>query len=293
VPLSWPRISVVTPSFNQGQFLGQAIESVLGQNYPNLEYLVMDGGSTDASVQVIKKHESRIDYWVSRRDAGQADAIHRGFSMATGEILCWVNSDDYLCPGALFKVGELFRREAAVDFAVGGYAAVRRDRRLICKHYALKQDFLSLLCAGQLIGQMACFWRREAYAAAGGIDPTLQFCFDYDLFLRLVRGKEPALIDDILACCRFHDATKSATIWQSVGLEEQRVVRSRHGYEHLASDLRAGIREETLRRKAASQHRGLCRDILRDPRYALKFLAVRTIDGLAPGLRKPAGAGEP
>src|SRR4051812_44065291 len=104
-----PRVTVVTPSFNQGRFLEATLRSVLNQQYPDLEYIVLDGGSTDGSVDILRRYAAQLAYWHTRKDAGQADAIATGFEMATGEVLCWVNSDDILLPGALHRVGAFFR----------------------------------------------------------------------------------------------------------------------------------------------------------------------------------------
>jgi glycosyltransferase involved in cell wall biosynthesis len=110
---TWPRISIITPSFNQGNFIEQTILSVLDQNYPNLEYIIIDGGSTDDTLKVIKKYESRINYWISEPDSGQSDAINKGFQIATGTIINWLNSDDYLEEGALIKIANTFRKNSA------------------------------------------------------------------------------------------------------------------------------------------------------------------------------------
>src|SRR5437762_483466 len=116
----WPRITIVTPSFNQAQFLEETIRSVLLQGYPNLEYIVMDGGSTDGSAEILEKYSPWIDHWVSEKDNGQADAIYRGFERATGEIIGWVNSDDLLLPGALAAHAEYFLRHHQAQLVMGG-----------------------------------------------------------------------------------------------------------------------------------------------------------------------------
>jgi len=283
---SLPRISVVTPSFNQAQYLEQTILSVLGQNYPNLEYIVIDGGSTDGSVDILRKYERDISYWVSEKDHGQAAAIQRGFSMATGEIFGWLNSDDYYLPEALSKVADAFGCNPAAEFVIGGYAAVRADGKLICKYYAFEQDFLSFLCVGQHAGQMACFWRKSAYVAVGGIDPNLQYCMDYDLMLRLARRKDPTIIDDCLACFRLHDAAKTAMILQAVEPRETREIRARYGYAELPAQTRDSVLHATTRKFRQNQRRGLIRDVYRDPGYFSRFLGVRVIDAIIPGIRK-------
>ena len=115
---TYPKISIITPSYNQGQFLEQTIVSVLGQNYPNLEYVIIDGGSTDNSVEIIKKYEQHLAYWVSEKDKGQADAINKGLKFCTGEIFNWLNSDDYLENGALYKIAAAFENPV-IDMVAG------------------------------------------------------------------------------------------------------------------------------------------------------------------------------
>ena len=283
---SLPRISIVTPSFNQAQYLEQTILSVLNQNYPNLEYVIIDGGSTDGRVEIIRKYEKDINYWVSEKDNGQAEAIHRGFSMTTGEILGWLNSDDYYLPGALFKVADAYRCNPKAELVIGGYAAVQADGKRICKYYAFKQDFLSFLCAGQYAGQMACFWKRSAYIAIGGIDLNLQYCLDYDLILRLSRRGEPIIIDNSLACFRLHDAAKTTIILQAIEPRETMEIRARYGYVELPVETRESVTKATIREFEQSQRRGLMRDMYRDPKYFVKFLGVRVIDAILPGIRK-------
>ena len=137
---SRPKISIVTPSYNQAEFLERTILSVLNQNYPNLEYIIIDGGSTDSSAEIIKKYERYLTYWVSEPDDGQADAINKGFAKATGDILAWLNSDDLYLPGALLKVKESFQN-AGIAFLYGHSILVDKEDRVIRILYTLPQTY--------------------------------------------------------------------------------------------------------------------------------------------------------
>jgi len=269
---TWPRISIVTPSYNQGQFLEETIRSVLLQSYPNLEYIIMDGGSTDESVEIIKKYEPWLAYWVSEKDDGQADAIHRGLERATGEIFNWLNSDDYLLKSTLVRLAKPFAENSSLDLAIGGGIVVGPCGELIRKYYSFPQEFRSLLFGGQFFMQMSSFWRKDAYEAAGGLDTSLRFCFDYDLFLRLARRRPPESIDAMLAAFRIHDHSKTATIWESVALPEIALVRDRYGFSSLPTPERACLSEETVAEFYRVTRAGILKDALRDPRYFLRCL---------------------
>ena len=268
----WPRITIVTPSFNQAAFLEETIRSVLLQNYPNLEYVVLDGGSTDGSIEMIRRYQGFLSAWSGGPDGGQAAAVARGFAGASGELLAWINSDDYYLPGAFASVARRFHAPDNPEWVVGGYQRITAQGGRICKHYALAQDFTSLLCAGQRFGQPACFWREEAYHGSGGIDTSLRFCFDYDLFLKLARRSTPAPLPRMLAAYRDHAQSKSATIWESVGVQEAATVRERHGMGALEPAERERIVSHTLASVRRSEHSGLAADIVRDPGYPLRRL---------------------
>ncbi len=216
---SWPRITVVTPSFNQGEFIEATIRSVLLQNYPNLEYIVLDAGSTDQSVEIIRRYEPWLTYWHSREDAGQADAIRTGFEMATGEILCWLNSDDILLPDSLDRVGSFFVRHSSVDFLYGNRFVIDRGGEVIGQHYwpwFLTRWHWAL---GQPVAQECCFWRKNLYSRAGGINPARFFIMDYDLFFRMWQIGRFRKTSAFLGCIRQHEATKNA-LHQEVRLQE-------------------------------------------------------------------------
>ena len=224
-----PRITVVTPSYNQAAFLEQTLLSVLDQGYPDLEYLVLDGGSTDGSVELIRRHGSRLSFWRSEKDGGQAAAIGEGFARATGEVLAWLNSDDYYQPGALLAVGEAFARAPATDLVYGTMRHVSADgRRLFDAHMVL--DWRILAWESEFVGQPAMFWRRGLYQRAGGVDPAFRFAMDFDLLVRMLRaGARPAKLRQVLACFREHAASKTTTLGE-VARDEVARVRAREGW---------------------------------------------------------------
>ena len=262
----WPKISIVTPSYNQGRYVEETIRSVLAQNYPNLEYIIMDGGSTDNSVAIIKKYEPRLAYWVSEKDKGQADAIHRGFERATGEIIGWLNSDDYLLPGALKKVGKRFSAMPDLEFLVGGGIVVDDQGKRIGKQYSFPQSYLSLLSIGQFFMQMSSFWRRSAYLDLGGLDTSLRFCFDYELFLRLAKRQSPQGMDALLSAFRIHNDSKTSTIWQTVGMAEFAQIKESHCSENHIEIEQAASAHYT-RQYHLNKRWGVIKDLIRDPGF--------------------------
>ena len=213
------KISIVTPSYNQAQFLEQTILSVLNQGYDNLEYIIMDGGSTDGSVDIIKKYSGYIAHWESKPDNGQADAIYRGFEMSTGDILGYVNSDDLLLPGCLEKVSTWFNTHKDDKWVVGGSIIIDNKGEKVLNRFGnplsnlgASVTFNELLFYGNPFCQPASFWRRETFYLVGGFDKSLTFCFDYDLFLRLAKVAPSGNIRSFLAAFRFHAESKTSTI---------------------------------------------------------------------------------
>lgn len=178
----WPKISIITPSYNQGHFLEQTICSIIGQDYPNLEYIIIDGGSSDNSVEIIKKYEKQLAYWVSEEDGGNYDAINKGFSKATGEILAWLNSDDLYCPWTLRTVGQIFRDTNSVEWLTTLYPLVIDQEQVLKAMPRLcgysKEAFLdgcylegSPVQVG-FIQQESTFWKRSLWERAGSLVPT-------------------------------------------------------------------------------------------------------------------------
>jgi glycosyltransferase involved in cell wall biosynthesis len=183
-----PKITVVTPSFNQAAFLEETIRSVLCQRYPNLEYFILDGGSKDRSVDIIKKYEQQLAGWVSKKDKGQSDAIDRGFSMGSGEILCWINSDDVLFPGALKIVGEYFCENSSVDVLQGGIAYAD-EKGNFTKYYVYPRHNRMFSDHGVIaFGQQSMFFRRATYEKIGGIRNDFHYLMDTDFVYRMIYG---------------------------------------------------------------------------------------------------------
>ena len=212
----------MTPSYNQGAFIEETIKSVLDQGYANLEYIIMDGGSSDETVSIIERYQDRIAYWVSAKDAGQSDAIERGFARATGDILAWVNSDDALAPGALAAVAAAFA-DGTTDL-VAGVINIKQDGKLVYHHrtgcragaLALEQllDLEGEWMTGRFFYQPEVFFSRGIYERAGGmIDRKLHYSMDYDLWLRCARaGARIKPIDYELANFRMHADQKTSTV---------------------------------------------------------------------------------
>lgn len=204
-----PRITIVTPSFNQGRFLTQTIESALRQQYENLEYLVIDGGSTDGSVDIIKRYENRLHSWVSEPDEGQADAIAKGFARSTGEIMGWLNADDLLLPDALFRVAHAFSQSRDIQMTYGDIVVVNELGQMQNTRMQTPARFETLYYGNQIINQEAVFWTRELYNRVGGLNRHLQYALDYDLWIRMSRLTMPHHIPAILAAFRQHPLQKS------------------------------------------------------------------------------------
>ena len=225
---NWPRISIVTPSYNQGRFLEQAIRSVLLQNYPNLEYIVIDGRSTDDASSILQKYADFLSYSRSVPDDGQADALSQGFQMASGEILAWINADDYYEPHAFKRIARFFNEHPGTVFVNGDVNLVNEDGAFIRKIYAMRPNHFFAANLGQHgWPQQGCFWRRTAYDAVGGVNAGYQFCIDLDLFTRLVEfGNGRRFSGSAIANFRVHPASKTATMPTTLHQEKSRVINT-------------------------------------------------------------------
>ena len=225
-PSSTPLVSIVTPSFNQSPFLEATISSVLHQTYPRVEYLVMDGGSTDGSAEIIRRHSARLAYWQSQPDRGFGDAIAQGFDRSHGEILAYLNSDDLLAPDAVeVAVGVLVRKPGAL-MVYGNRVCIDETGALLYYRPSFPKWARSPYSA-MVIGQESCFWRRSAYVEAGGMDPALQFAIDYDLFSRIGRLGPIVFEPRLWGFFRKHPASKTSRQYRSLGKRESAQIQER------------------------------------------------------------------
>lgn len=222
----WPRISIVTPSYNQGKFLEGTIRSVLLQGYPNLEYIIMDGGSTDGSVEIIKKYEPWLTYWVSERDRGQSHAINQGFAHSKGEILAWLNSDDYYTPEAFRTFANTVVAYPEVMWFAGECGFLKNGE--IKQGWGLNDTGIEQWYLANNVMQPSTFWRRDIWEQFGPLDEDLFYTMDYDLWLKFAQVQDfPLWVEKRLAVYRQHDERKSSNR-DRVYLQELERIRKRH-----------------------------------------------------------------
>ena len=228
--MALPRITLVTPSYNQARFIGWTARSVFLQRYPELEYLLMDGGSTDGTMEVLEPYADRFAYLVSERDKGQSDAISRGFARSTGEIMSYLNSDDMLAPGALHYVAQYFRDHPDVD-VVYSHRCTVDERNTVLWYWLLPEHDDWYMMRWDLIPQETCFWRRRLFEKVGNVDPTFRFAMDYDLFFRFMHAApgRTRRLDRFLGVFRQHDEAKTTRLMETVGAEEIRRVWKHYG----------------------------------------------------------------
>ncbi|MGQ9661506.1 MAG: glycosyltransferase family 2 protein [Kiritimatiellia bacterium] len=219
----YPRISIVTPSLNQGCFLEEAIRSVLLQRYPNLEYIVVDGGSTDESVEIIRRYASWLDYWVSESDRGQSHALNKGFARASGTIFGWLNSDDMLQPGALHEVARLWAEAPDAAAWIGAWTIINAEGHPIeegVPKVGTKTDMARWFRAAKFF-QPACFFSRACFQQVGGLDERLHVVMDMDLWIRLWEKGRFVISSQNLALVRMYEGIKS---WRDPIAREAEVV---------------------------------------------------------------------
>ena len=205
------RVTIVTPSFNQAPYLEATIQSVLSQDYPEIEYFIMDGGSTDGSLEIIRKYEDRLAGWVSEPDKGQTDAINKGFARATGDVLAWLNSDDTYEPGAVRQAVELMAQHPQISMIYGDCNYIDETGRVIGRFRAAQTDYRRLRQGYVHIPQQASFFRADLVRQVGQLDPTFYFAMDYDLWVRLAKIAPPLYVPHLWANFRLHRDAKTIT----------------------------------------------------------------------------------
>ncbi|MFN2214379.1 MAG: glycosyltransferase family 2 protein [Anaerolineales bacterium] len=221
--MSQPLVSVITPSYNQAQYLEDSIESVFAQDYPSLEYLIADGGSTDGSIEIIRKYESQLAWWVSEADEGQAAAINKGMAQAQGEIVAWLNSDDLYLPGAIKEAVRAFQENPRVKMVFGN--AITIDAQGVPLKELVFPDWeLEDLIGFRIICQPAVFMRREVYRQVSGLDPRYHFMLDHHLWIRIASTGSILHRDSFWAAARHHEAAKNVSQAPAFGRETLEVL---------------------------------------------------------------------
>ncbi|MCG2613982.1 glycosyltransferase [Terrimonas sp. NA20] len=224
---NYPRITIVTPSFNQGQYIEDTIKSVLDQGYPHLEYFVIDGGSTDNTLEVIKKYEDRITYWISEKDSGQSNAINKGFRRATGDIINWINSDDQLMPGSLHAIAGYFNQHKDVALVHGRIEYFGEGITSFTSTNLSTADLENRYIAHICMPQPASFYRKQLLDEQGLLDETLHFSMDTDLFVRAGLHYKILQVEDVFSRFRLHAASKSVSGFNKKFLTDNQLIFSR------------------------------------------------------------------
>jgi glycosyltransferase involved in cell wall biosynthesis len=243
----YPRITIITPNYNGGSYLSAALESVLSQNYPNLELMVFDGGSTDNSREIIQRYAERLAFWTSEPDGGQVAAINRGLQMATGDVVNWLNSDDVLLPGSLDLISRAFLDAPETSVICGWNVAF--DAHRIVRHRIFPQPPPELLLSRRLLPQDAVYWRMDVTRSIGLLDRSFGVRFDMEYWCRMVaRGFFPRVLPHFISGFRVVDGQKSSSLAEQSDLELQRIVEMYKSQKELLSGPFSSVRIWKLRR---------------------------------------------
>jgi len=204
-----PLVSIITPSYNHARFIEATIQSVLMQDYPRIEYLIVDGGSNDGTVDLIKKYSDKLSWWVSEKDKGQTDAINKGFNRAKGDILAWLNSDDTFEPGAVTAAVKYLQEKPEVGMVYGDCNFINEHGKVIGKFNSAQTDYHLLRQGYVHIPQQTMFFRRELWEQVGPLDPSFYFAMDYDLWIRIAAKCEIKYVSQTWANFRIHTSGKT------------------------------------------------------------------------------------
>ncbi len=223
--MKYLKFSVITPSFNQGRFIEENIQSVLAQNYPNFEHIIIDGGSTDNTIEILNKY-SHLN-WLSEPDRGQAHALNKGLKKATGDIICWLNSDDLLYKKAFHVVNKFFAENLNKSIVIGNISIVDENRNLLWKERAAKVTFDGLLNGTQCVQQQSTFFRKEVFDKVGVFDESYNYCMDHEFWIRAASKFEFYVIDADLAMFRRYPGIKTTS--DEFGFIKERVrIKRKH-----------------------------------------------------------------
>ena len=225
-----PRIGIVTPSYNQGGFIRETIDSVLGQQYPKLDYWVIDGGSSDETLDILKGYGQKIN-WVSEEDEGQTQAINKGLRRVTGDIMAFINSDDIYSPGTLSLVADYFLEHPEAMWLTGDHRIIDGSGKRVqsyvvgYKWMLRRRPSFSRLAVANYIVQPSTFWRRELVEEIGFFDESLRYCFDYDFWIRAIQKHPLHTLDNKLSLFRIHGASKGGSQFEKQFAEEHQVLK--------------------------------------------------------------------
>lgn len=221
------KISVITPSYNQAQFLEETMRSIHDQGYSELEHIVIDGGSTDGSVEIIKRYDDRLAYWVSEPDAGQTDALIKGFERATGDVFCWLNSDDLFEARTLFEVADYFRGHPEVEFVYGDSTWIDAEGHPLKPKREHRWSRFVWMYDHNFIPQPSAFWRAGLYRQVGGLDRRFDLAMDADLWIRFAEVSRPRHVRRAWSKMRFYPEQKNTRLRAQSGAEG-RAIRARY-----------------------------------------------------------------
>ncbi|PZR75025.1 MAG: glycosyltransferase [Chthoniobacterales bacterium] len=256
----WPKVSIITPSFNQGEYLEETIRSVLLQDYDELEYIIIDGGSTDNSFEIICKYAAYLSYYVSEKDAGQANAINKGLKRATGDWIGWINSDDYFLPGALSTLLGAARASDSAEWVSGSVLFLNDDPNepTEVRRQGKNRQLIDWLLQKEHFHQPGTFWKRSLLSRIGYLNEAMHYAFDWEFWCRLAADNlSPLAVDAPVAAFRLHDESKTCTSWDRFCSDNDRILAeflpSFHGKERKELEKRrtslvcTRIRHEAMR----------------------------------------------
>jgi glycosyltransferase involved in cell wall biosynthesis len=278
-----PRISIVIPSLNQGRFIEETILSILGQEWPDLDLIVIDGGSTDETLEIIRKHAASIDFWISEPDRGQADAINKGLRKATGDIVTWFSADDVYASGIFAAVAEAWQRNPNAIYAAPVANFYARGREQLVRPLGLSiENVVQYWQRKSRWHDPGLFWSRHVIDAVGDLDPSLHYSFDFDFLVRALQHAPVEYVDHVAAGFRLHKTSKSIAQTEAMMAETAAVSRR---YWALVNDLDlAGFERsefEARLRRAASKLLRLNREGLPLLRACLREHPLATLGRLA------------